>query len=131
MRSLLLVLPLATVAAATTACARHSAQQLPCRHPRIEYLQGLARRYHPDALAPQAEHDSLVIGFVFDSACHVLRHTTGRHQVTDSSVDMEIARLFPDLGTGPAFFTSAGGADAVPGGEPGHPVVVWAVLRRS
>jgi hypothetical protein len=131
MRSILFALPLAAVASTATGYAQDLAQQLPCQHPRIEFLQGLAHQYYPDALAPERVRDSLVIGFVFDSACHVVRHALGTHQASDSTVDMAIARLFPDLGTGPAFFTSAGGADAVPSREPGHPHVVWAVLRRT
>ena len=96
-----------------------------------ELLQSLVTQYHPEVLAPATRRDSTVVGFVLDSTCRVVRHAAGRIQSPDSSSDLLLARLFPDLKGGPASFSVSGIAETVPFGAPGHPVIVYGVLRRS
>jgi len=104
----------------------------PCHQrgwPEIGYLQSLALRYHPEALAHAVARDSEAIGFVFNSACQVVHDRVGRRLSSDRSVDDVLARLFPDLGTGPAHVSMSGGADAVPSQEPGRPMIYFEVLK--
>jgi beta-lactamase regulating signal transducer with metallopeptidase domain len=104
----------------------------PCHQrgwPDIRYLQSLALEYHPEALAPAVARDSEAIGLVFNSACEVVRDAVGRRVPGDRTVDDVLARLFPDLGTGPAHLAMSGGADAVASQEPGRPMIYFAVLK--
>ena len=130
MRSVLTVTPIAALMLASAAYAQRPAAEQACHArdwPPADYLESLARQYHPEALAPAVEHDSVVIAFVFDSTCQLARHATGHWRASDSPVvDSMVTKLFPDLGTGR--FTSTG-AVTRPGA--GHPIIVWALLRRS
>ncbi len=93
----------------------------------ISYLQDLVRRYHPDALAPAAQDDSLIVGFVFDRGCRVLHHAIGRTRPEYRTVDDELARLFPDLS--PAGAIASGGASAQPFAKGGL-LIVWREMER-
>ena len=106
------------------------AHNLPCRTTlAIENLQGLVRKYHPEVLAARVARDSVVVGFVFDRTCRVVRQAVGRRAAGDRTTDDALFRLFPDLAPGPAHFAVAGGADAVPSREPGRPMIRFAVLK--
>lgn len=94
----------------------------------VEYLRELTRRYHPQALAPAAQRDSVIVGFVFDATCQVVRHAIGRYAGdTSSSVDGQLARLFPAVST--RDLNSAGGYSREPF-TPGHLSIVWGILKR-
>ena len=131
MRSLLAVTPLAALLLVSSAYAQQPAVARPCvarGEPGVEYLQSLARQYHPEALAPASQRDSIVVGFVFDSTCQVVRHAVGRYGPdTTATLDSELAGLFPGLSR--SELSSAGGYSREPF-EPGHLKIVWAVLDR-
>ncbi len=131
MRPLLTVLLAGFIPLARSNCAKTPAVEVRCAPPAppgILYLQALARQYHPEALAPAAQHDSMLVGFVFDSACSMLRHVTGRRSAGDRTVDDELARMFPDLSS--TRFRMAGVADALSSQDPGRPFIVYAVLKQ-
>ena len=96
--------------------------------PFVEYLHALTRQYHPEALAPARQRDSIVVGFVFDATCEMVRHAMGRYSgAPNSGVDDELARLFP--GVDPRGFSASGGWSREPF-TPGHLNVVWGILKR-
>jgi TonB family protein len=96
--------------------------------PAVEYFRVLARRYHPDALAAAPLGSRLLVGFVLDSACQVLRHGAGP-SATDTVVAEEaLADLFPGVDLAPR--VAAGAADAAAPRAPGAVWVVWVVLGR-
>ena len=132
MRSLLLVPPLAALMMAGSAYAQQPAVERPCvarGGPPSEYLQKLARQYHPEALAPAAQHDSMVVGFVFDSTCQVVRHGVGRYGPDwPTAVDSALAKLFPAVTT--ADFSSSG-VLSIAVRTPGHLMIMYAVLKRT
>ena len=134
MRSLIAIASLTAFTLATPARAQQPATRncTAGREPRSEYLDSLVREYHPEVLAPETRRDSTVVAFVLDSACQVVRHAARRVQQSDGqTTDSMLAALFPDLPAGPASFSSAGAAMTAPFAAPGHPLVVWGVLRRS
>ena len=130
MRSLLTVTPLVALLLAGSAYAQQPAVVPGCGTrggPPTEYLRDLARQYHSAALAPAAQRDSVIVGFVFDSTCHVVRHAVGRYGPDSSgTLDSELARLFPDLRV--TDFRSSGGYAREPF-EPGHLVIAWVMLK--
>jgi hypothetical protein len=131
MRLLLAIAPLAALMLAGSACAQQPAAERACvgrNGPPIEYLQKLARQYHSEALAPAAQHDSMVVAFVFDSTCQVVRHGVGRYW-SDSShtTDSVLARLFPELSA--TNFSSEGVVASEPL-APGHLIIVYGLLKR-
>jgi hypothetical protein len=131
MRSLLAITTLAALLLAGSAYAQQPTGERSCGRrsgPRKAYLQKLVRQYHPDALAPAVQRDSVTVGFVFDSTCQVLRHAVGRRASNGRTVDSELARLFPDLRA--TDFSSSGVYSRKPL-TPGHLMIVWAVLRRT
>ncbi len=91
------------------------------------YLRDLVRQYHPEALAPAAQQDSLIVGFVFDNGCRVLHHAIGRTRPEDRTVDDELARLFPDLS--PVGAVASGGASTQPFAKGGL-LIVWREMER-
>jgi hypothetical protein len=133
MHSSLALAPLLAWALASSAYAQQPAVAAPLcgtrSGPRVEYLQNLTRQYHPAALAPAAQRDSIIVGFLFDSTCQVVRHAVGRYGPdTTGTVSSELARLFPGLRT--PDFRRVGGYSREPF-EPGHLIIVWAVLKRA
>jgi hypothetical protein len=132
MRSLLSVVSLAALMWAGPGYAQQPAAARPCiarDQSQADYIQKLAHQYHPESLAPAAQHDSLIVGFVFDSTCQVLRHAVGRYGPDSSlTTDSLMARLFPGLRR--SDFNS-GGIIGIAMRTPGHPMIVWAVLKRS
>jgi len=131
MRSPLAVTPVAALMLAGSAYAQQPAVERPCvarTGPPIEYLQKLAGQYHPEALAPAAQHDSMVVAFVFDSTCQVVRHGVGRYGSDSSSTtDSVLARLFPELST--TNFSREGVVASNPL-APGHLRIVYGVLKQ-
>jgi hypothetical protein len=105
-----------------------SAQVPPCLG--RGFLQHWTRQYHPEALAPAAQRDSTMVGFVFDSTCHVIRHAVG-HYRPDSGLGREwrqLLMLFPDLKTADV---AASGVSLREPQAPGHLVILWAYVRRT
>ena len=132
MRSRLTISPLAALMLTTSAYAQQPAVQGPCvarGEPGVEYLQKVVHQYHPEALAPAAQRDSVIVGFVFDSTCQVVRHAVARYGPdSTSTVDAELAKLFPNLSR--TELRSAGGWAREPF-VPGHLLVVWGMLKRT
>jgi hypothetical protein len=66
------------------------------RFPSLSQLQSWTRAYYP-SLADHAEtSDRLIVGFVLDKQCRVLRHSAGLLQSDDYSEDA-VLTLFPNL----------------------------------
>jgi hypothetical protein len=68
----------------------------------------------------------LIVGFVFDSTCQVVRHAVGRYGPGSAgTMDTELIALFPGLRT--SDFRSSGGYAREPF-QRGHLTIAWAVL---
>jgi len=132
MRSLLVVVPLALSMFADHASAQQPVAARPCLardQSETAFIQQTARQYHPEALAPARERDSVLVAFVLDSTCQVVRHVVAKYGA-DSLVttDSLVVTLFPEF-RGADF--KAGGIIALAMRTPGHPIIVWAVLKRA
>ena len=92
-----------------------------------EYLRDLAFRYHPEAFG----HDSMVVGFVFDKTCQVVRHGAAHWPTSDSLKTSEdvLAKVLPGIRTGPEYFSSSGGSSPAPPLAHTQPVIVYGVLK--
>ena len=66
------------------------------RVPSARQLQTWARRYYPSIIANAEALARLVIGFVIDTQCRVLRHSAGILPGEEYSEDVVLA-LFPDV----------------------------------
>ncbi len=95
--------------------------------PPIDQLQALARQYHQQALRPELSSHSVLIGFVLDTSCRIVRHAVGRRFANRIPVDSALALLFPGVPTKP--FITAGFADASVQRGPAAPWIVWVVLK--
>ncbi len=103
--------PLAAHSAPATAeCAQQFLGEPP--GPSLEQLQRWTRLYYPDLAAKAAAPARLVVGFVLDDQCRVLRHSVGTFS-SDASADVDdiVRALFPGA-TQPGMPTGIG--DAVP-----------------
>jgi len=69
----------------------------------------------------------VLIGFVLDSQCRVLRHTTGQRAAEKIDLEATLATLFPDVRVKP--FVTAGIADARKEHTQGGPWIVWTVVK--
>jgi hypothetical protein len=132
MRSVLAGFPLAALLLAGSLYGQQSAALSACGGRNgltVGQLQELTHQYHPDALAPGAQRDTIIVGFVLDTACNVVRHAIGHYQPdTNGTLDAELIRLFPDLNV--SDLRSVGGWTREPF-APGHLLVAWAVLKRT
>lgn len=101
------------------------------RHVSSDSLVAMARRLHPEALAPENADKFLAVGLVLSPECEVLRHAVGRRAPDGLQVTRALARLFPDsLG---ANYVAAGGFDPTAGraaGE-GRPLILWGLVRTT
>ena len=99
--------------------------------PSVERLQALAREYHPEALTADKSRASMLVGFLLDSSCQVLHHTTGQRMGEHIDVDSTLTSLFPGVPVRP--WELEGIATATPSDVdpriPGQPWIVWAVLK--
>ena len=95
--------------------------------PGIRHLQTLARQYHPEALTAAKSHAGVLLGFVLDTQCRVLHHTTGQRHGEKIDLEATLAALFPDVQMKP--FVTAGIADASVDHAKGRPWVVWTVVK--
>lgn len=98
------------------------------RQPTLDFLQGLARQYHPEALQPDRSSDSLLVVFIMDAQCRVLDHATSRRQGEGIDLEATLTSLFPAARI-PASVRMAGIVEALRAPGPGTPWVVWAVIR--
>ena len=131
MRSSFSVVSVAALVLAGPVYAQQPAAERPCLAVAglsVEYLHQLTAQYHPEALAPAAQGDSVLVGFVLDSSCTVVRHAVGRRVAGAEWVDSSLARLFPDL-KGASYLKV--GAAAFAAQAPGGPTAIWGVLKRS
>ena len=130
MRSLasLSILASLTVMAAASAQRPTSTPVCTTTHgPGIQRLQTLARQYHPDALTAAKTRAGVLIGFVLDGQCRVLRHTTGQRAAEKIDLEATLAALFPDVQLKP--FVTAGIAAASREHTQGGPWIVWTVVK--
>lgn len=80
-----------TGSASPSACAEQFLGHPPM--PSLEQLQGFTRRYYPDLAAKATTSSRLVVGFLLDDQCRVLRHSVGILPA-DYSEDI-VQSLFP------------------------------------
>jgi hypothetical protein len=107
-------------------CGVHFLGEWPA--PTIEQLQGWAREYYPDLVAKAKAPARLVVGFLLDDTCRVLRHSVGVLPFAGS--DSIVIALFPGVAR-PG--TNSGIGDAVtrdttqPWGQQTRLLATWQV----
>ena len=95
--------------------------------PGIQRLRTLARQYHPEAITAAKSRAGVLVGFVLDGQCRVLRHTTGQRAAEKIDLEATLAALFPDVQVKP--FVTAGITDASGEHTQGGPWIVWTVVK--
>ena len=93
---------------------------------KVDTLQSLARRLHPES-ATLTPGDSLVtVALVFDASCRLTHHAFGRRSAVGMSVDTAFAQIMPGVRARP--WRVSGYAVLGPGAPLGAEIA-WVVLR--
>ncbi|HVX41316.1 MAG TPA: M56 family metallopeptidase [Gemmatimonadaceae bacterium] len=103
--------------------------------PDVEKLQGWAREFYPQIMRDSTNARKMVIGFVLDSTCAVVRHTAAAYPAQVHDADDLFADIFPDIREHPWMLGIADGAKFPNTRGTGHDRVTisfamfWAPMR--